>query len=169
MSVSPTLKKENTPEITLNILYATGFRLTGNHQSTKKLVQKAVLRPCNIPSPEPGTAIKNLCLAFLEEYANRPDRHQTIKPYAMDVLARDVSGIQEAILRLEPGVRLAVVLRDIAGLSYAEIAEVTSSSEKEVSGRIAAARRDIRELLPAPAGLTPLPGRRLNARKIGSH
>ncbi len=55
--------------------------------------------------------------------------------------------VQQAILELPPRLRLPVVLYDIEGLSYAEIARALELAEGTVKSRIHRARATLRELL----------------------
>jgi len=144
------LKKDNSFERLFSLIYSTGFRLTGNHQSATLLVKKALPKHNNNGKPEPAEAIKNLCRAFIEDTANS---RQKFKPKACgsNTPARNNSRVQEALLSLEPGERTAVVLRDTLGFSYAEIAGVTLVGEKDVATRIASARYKLKKLLAEAA------------------
>jgi RNA polymerase sigma-70 factor, ECF subfamily len=55
--------------------------------------------------------------------------------------------IQEALAALKPGLRAAILLREIEGLSYEEIAEVLQISIGTVKSRISRAREELRESL----------------------
>ena len=57
--------------------------------------------------------------------------------------------VQEALQELSPELRLAVVLYDIEGLPYGEIARVLEVPEGTVKSRIHRARNDLRERLRA--------------------
>jgi RNA polymerase sigma-70 factor (ECF subfamily) len=63
-----------------------------------------------------------------------------------------VARVERAIEELEPGHRAVVVLRDVEGLSYGEIAEVTGSTRAAVKSRLHRARgelaRKLEDLLP---------------------
>jgi RNA polymerase sigma-70 factor (ECF subfamily) len=65
--------------------------------------------------------------------------------------AEQLGEIQEALLQLPFDQRTAVVLSDLHGLSYGEIAEATSVSLGTVKSRIARGRGRLRELLRAAA------------------
>lgn len=68
-------------------------------------------------------------------------------------LARDAAERVEAALRLlQPNFRAAVVLRDIEGLSYEEIAEVLEIHIGTVRSRIARGREGLRQLLEKAEG-----------------
>jgi RNA polymerase sigma-70 factor (ECF subfamily) len=68
--------------------------------------------------------------------------------------------VQEALLELPPDLQMAVVLYDIEGLSYREIARVLRVPEGTVKSRIHRARNALRESLSAfvrtqPEGVAP--------------
>jgi len=68
--------------------------------------------------------------------------------------------VQEALLELPPDLRMAVILFDIEGQSYRDIADVLGIPEGTVKSRIHRARNALRELLRGlvhtePAGETP--------------
>jgi len=61
------------------------------------------------------------------------------------------SRVQEALLTLSPALRLPLVLYDIEGLGYVEIAQVLELAEGTVKSRIHRARQALRPLLGALA------------------
>jgi len=61
------------------------------------------------------------------------------------------SRVQAALLTLSPSLRLPLVLYDIEGLGYAEVAEVLELAEGTVKSRIHRARQALRPLLGALA------------------
>ncbi|HEV8633332.1 MAG TPA: sigma-70 family RNA polymerase sigma factor [Chloroflexota bacterium] len=66
-----------------------------------------------------------------------------------------IEQIQEALLQLPFDQRTAVVLSDLHGLSYDEVAETTSTSLGTVKSRIARGRAKLRDLLGARPELSP--------------
>jgi RNA polymerase sigma-70 factor (ECF subfamily) len=70
--------------------------------------------------------------------------------------------LQEGLATLPPDQRLAVILRDVQGLSYEEAAEVMRSSVGTVKSRIARGRARMREYLMAKRELLPRPFRLKN-------
>jgi RNA polymerase sigma-70 factor, ECF subfamily len=68
--------------------------------------------------------------------------------------------IEQALLALPPDQRLAVVLCDVEGLSYDEIAEVTRASLGTVKSRISRGRARMRQLLRETREPFPPPRRR---------
>lgn len=145
------LNKPHSLDRLFSLLYSTGFRLTGNHQSATLLVKNALHKHDNNGRPEPTEAIKNLCCAFIEDTTNSRQQPKS-GICGANTPNRNNSRVQDALLNLEPGERTAVVLRDTLGFSYVEIARVTLSSEKEVATRIASARCKLKNLL-APAAV----------------
>lgn len=63
--------------------------------------------------------------------------------------------IQAGLATLPPDQRLAVILRDVQGLSYEEIAQVTSSSLGTVRSRLSRGRARLRDYLKAQRELLP--------------
>jgi RNA polymerase sigma factor (sigma-70 family) len=63
--------------------------------------------------------------------------------------------LQQALAQLPPDQRLAVILCDVQGFDYADIAEVTDSSLGTVKSRISRARSRLRALLLARRELLP--------------
>ncbi len=57
--------------------------------------------------------------------------------------------VQEAVLALEPRLRVLVVLKHFQGLSYAAISEITGVPEKTVKSRLFSARQRLREVMEA--------------------
>ena len=68
-------------------------------------------------------------------------------PERMVLRAEVIEQIQGALLKLPPEQRLALILSDIQGLSYDEIARVMGTSLGTVKSRIARGRGHLRELL----------------------
>ncbi|HXG41197.1 MAG TPA: sigma-70 family RNA polymerase sigma factor [Dehalococcoidia bacterium] len=81
-----------------------------------------------------------------------PSQASPLQAYLEGELAQE---IQRGLLRLPPDQRLAVVLRDVEGLSYEEIARAMGTSLGTVKSRIGRGRARLREHLTA-AGLVPL-------------
>lgn len=72
------------------------------------------------------------------------------------------AALQAAIAALEPGYREVLLLRDVEGLSAAEVAEVTAQSVAAVKSRLHRARAQVRERLAPllrPRGEPSPPGR----------
>ncbi|OGO47877.1 MAG: RNA polymerase subunit sigma-24 [Chloroflexi bacterium RBG_16_64_32] len=63
--------------------------------------------------------------------------------------------LREGLVTLPPDQRLAVILRDVQGFAYEEVAEVTSASLGTVKSRISRGRAAMREFLLARGELLP--------------
>ena len=70
-----------------------------------------------------------------------------VQPDAALALARDKRRVHQAIALLEPEQRVLVALRDIEGLSYEEIIEITELPEGTVKSRLHRARERLGELI----------------------
>lgn len=152
-------------------IYTMAYRLTGNADDAADLAQDVFVRVLrNLHTYRPGTfhgwlyrITKNLFLDRVrrarrirmeplvdEEEWRHPVSHE---PGPADVLER---GTLEARLAgglesLPPTFRLAIVLCDVEGLSYEEIAEATGWPMGTVRSRIHRARRQLRDHVTAPA------------------
>ena len=91
----------------------------------------------------------NRCLNWRKAGARRAALHKTWSEQPMESSSptgRDQQ-IQEALMKLDPKQRAAVVLTTYDGLNHAEAARVLDCSETTVSWRIFAARRKLKRLL----------------------
>jgi len=61
--------------------------------------------------------------------------------------SRISQAIHDALRRISPKLRTVIVLKELEGLSYGEIAEVLDISEGTVKSRISRAREELRQLL----------------------
>lgn len=87
----------------------------------------------------------------LTEPATQPDWN----PEEAALRAEVIAAIEAAILKLAPDQRLVIILSDIQGMSYEEIARVAGTPLGTVKSRIARARARLRELLLAQPELFP--------------
>jgi RNA polymerase sigma-70 factor (ECF subfamily) len=76
-------------------------------------------------------------------------------PEGAALRAEVIAAIEAAILRLAPDQRLVIILGDIQGLSYEEIARITDAPLGTVKSRIARARARLREALQGQLELFP--------------
>jgi len=132
-------KKTVSVEKLINLLYSTAYRLTGDHQNAKNLVRKIV---CDVNLGQPhSVVIKQMCTVFLADNAAGTQLSDcaAITSIAGNPIGAG-TGVQDSLLYLNPVERMAVILRDVLGFSYVEIAEATLLSEKDVAGKIASAR-----------------------------
>lgn len=146
-------------------LYSVAYRLTGNQDDAADLVQEVLLRVRRgLASYRPGSMEGWLSRittnVFLDEMRRRrrrpvealpddPDKGLPSTAPADEVLAgQGLSGaVQAALLRLPDEFRAAVVLCDVVGLSYAEIASTLGVPLGTVRSRIHRGRGLLREAL----------------------
>ena len=146
-------------------LYTVAYRLTGNHDDAQDLVQEVLLRvQRGLAGYRPGTLEGWLSRittnAFLDDVRRRkrrptdpigddPDRLLPAAPGADDAL--DAAGlpdhVQAAVASLPDDYRVAVVLCDVVGLPYQEIAESLDVPVGTVRSRIHRGRAQLREVL----------------------
>lgn len=147
-------------------IYNYAYRLTGNPHDAKDLVQEVLLRVRRgLDSYSPGSfdgwlwrITRN---AFLDDVRKRnrrptsplPDDVDRLalasSPAADDVLASIRLGedIQKALLDLPADFREAIVMCDIVGMSYEEIAQAIDSPIGTVRSRIHRGRKLLKERL----------------------
>ncbi|MEA2702212.1 MAG: hypothetical protein QOD63_157 [Actinomycetota bacterium] len=146
-------------------LYMLAFRLTGNNDDAQDLVQEVLLRvrrglETYRPGSFEGWLSRITTNTFLDEVRRRrrrpadpfPDDPDRVIPPsdAADVaLAAEAlpDDVQSALRRLAPDYRAAVVLCDVVGLSYQEIADALDAPVGTVRSRIHRGRSQLREIL----------------------
>ena len=161
----------------LDALYRTAVRMTKHREDAEDLVQETYLRAFRfINRFKPGTNLKAwlfkiLTNTFINQYrkaAREPDvdylddseefylyrsvredgsppLSESAEEAALDQLGQE--NIIKAIEDLPGPYRLAVILVDVEGFSYKEIAEMTSSKLGTVMSRIARGRKILQRLL----------------------
>src|SRR4051794_25567839 len=135
-------------------LYTVAYRLTGNEDDARDLVQETLLRVrTGLRTYKPGSMegwLSRIATnVFLDDVRRRkrrpldllPDDPDRVIPPAVaadDALAAEVlpDEIQAAIKRLPADFRVAVVLSDVVGLTYAEIGETLGVPIGTVRSRI---------------------------------
>lgn len=146
-------------------LYTIAYRLTGNDDDAQDLVQEVLLRVRRgLRTYRPGSLEAWLSRittnAFLDQVRQRrrrpveplPEEPERVIPpsvgadEALDaaVLPDD---LQDAIRGLPPDYRVAVVLSDVVGLTYAEVSEALSVPMGTVRSRLHRGRLLLREAL----------------------
>jgi RNA polymerase sigma-70 factor (ECF subfamily) len=154
--------------------YNLAYRLTGNAADAEDLVQEAFLRAYRFferydrSMPFMNWFNRILTNLYIDEYRRRGrlrtvsidevyntedgDEGTTIDipDAAPDPLERALSNeyiqaIHEGLQHLSPEFRIAVVLADLEGYSYEEIAEITKTSIGTVRSRIHRGRKQLRE------------------------
>jgi len=149
-------------------IYNFAYRLTGNPDDAADLVQEVLLRVRKgLASYTPGSfegwlwrITRNAFLDGVRKKKRRPtsplpddDRNTLLtSPSPDEVLAsvRLSEDIQAALLKLPIEFREAVVLCDVVGLSYEEIARAIESPVGTVRSRIHRGRKMLRGLLTWP-------------------
>ena len=164
--------EEHAPRV-----YRLAYRLTGDHHDAEDLTLDVCVRVFrSLDSYRPGTfegwlhrittnlfldrarRAQRLRIDHLGEglaarlRASSPDPHEVYEGMHLD------DDVQSALDSLPPQFRAAVVLSDIEGLSYEEVADVLGIKMGTVRSRIHRGRARLRELLahrePARAGAT---------------
>ncbi len=146
-------------------MYSVAFRLSGNQSDAEDVVQEALLRvkrglETYTPGSLQGWLARIVTNVFLDETRRRkrrpqsrlpddPDRALAGGPAAGEALALESlpDHLQEALGRLAEEFRVTVVLCDVAGLSYDEIATCTGVPVGTVRSRVHRGRMRLREVL----------------------
>lgn len=157
-------------------VYRLAYRLTGNRHDAEDLTQEVFVRVFrSLSSYAPGTFEGWLHRITVNLFLDSVRRKQRIR---FDALADDAHDrlpgseagperafehgnldydVQDALNRLPPDFRAAVVLCDIEGLSYEEIAATLGIKLGTVRSRIHRGRAQLRELLAHRAPVSPSP------------
>jgi RNA polymerase sigma-70 factor, ECF subfamily len=144
-------------------LYNVAYRLTGNDDDAYDLVQEALIRVRRgLETYQPGSMeawlSRIVTNVFLDEVRRRrrrpvealpedPERLLPSSPGADEATDSLPDDVQAALRRLPEDFRTAVVLCDVVGLSYEEIADALSVPVGTVRSRIHRGRRLLRAAL----------------------
>ena len=110
----------------------------------------AIVRNCGYTWRR-GTRTQRESVPYVEdEHGGGDDSHRATDAAAIESSAR--SQLRDALDQLLPEHREAIVLREIEGLSYKEIASVTGTPIGTVMSRLSRARRRLQEALGLGAG-----------------
>ena len=150
-------------------MYAVAFRMCGNHEDAQDCLQDAMIRIYRAIGSFKGQSsfatwvyriTMNTCLDELRRRKNRqsasldslldtgwspsddldtPERHALMSEKRRE--------IEQAIAALPEDMRAAIVLRDIQGFSYEEIARMLDANVGTVKSRISRGREKLREKL----------------------
>lgn len=161
----------------LDSLYRTALRMTNNPQEAEDLVQETMLKAFRFSHTyQPGTNLRAWLFRILNTSAINRYRKNATHPVPSSLpegeefylynKIRDLSGqelsqgaeeevlnkyldedVYKALNDLPPNFRMAVVLADIEGLSYKEIAEALQIPIGTVMSRISRARRQLQKSL----------------------
>ncbi|AGL03443.1 RNA polymerase sigma factor [Desulfoscipio gibsoniae] len=147
-------KQGNSSEQIVNLLYNTGYRLTGSHNKTQELLT-AVFNALN-GNISINIALKNLCLIYRNKTTSSPGKNLPKAKSSPPAKDNSTDKIQEALLTLSPIERLVLVLREVLGLNYTEIAELTGIEKIAVTRLLNAGRWELRkQLAPLPSQRRP--------------
>jgi RNA polymerase sigma-70 factor (ECF subfamily) len=144
-------------------LYNVAYRLSGNDDDAYDLVQEALLRvrkglETYQPGSMEGWLSRIVTNVFLDEVRRKRRRPIEVMPEDTERLLPSTPGadeatdnlsddVQDALRRLPEDFRTAVVLCDVVGLSYEEIADAISVPVGTVRSRIHRGRRLLRTAL----------------------
>jgi RNA polymerase sigma-70 factor (ECF subfamily) len=161
----------------LDSLYRTALRMTNNPQEAEDLVQETMLKAFRFAHTyQPGTNLRAWLFRILNTSAINRYRKQATHPTPVTLpegeefylynQIRDLSGqdlsqgaeeevlgqyldedVYKALNDLPPNFRMAVILADIEGMSYKEIAETLQIPIGTVMSRISRARRQLQKSL----------------------
>lgn len=159
----------------LGSLYNTAYRMARNAQDAEDLVQETYLRAYrSFDQFTPGTNLKAwlfriLKNAFINEYRKRraapveeefaaleesfesridSDRYPSAKTPEQEALEGSLDeNVQRALDELPPDYRMAVLLADLEGFSYKEIAEILEIPIGTVMSRLYRGRKQLEEVL----------------------
>jgi RNA polymerase sigma-70 factor (ECF subfamily) len=148
-------------------LYTVAHRLTGNDDDAQDLVQETLLRVRRgLETYEPGALnawLARICTNFfldelrrrrrrpLELFPDDPHRLMVPAPGADEVSTLMSRDVEAALAALPDDFRVAVVLCDVAGLGYDEIARAIGVPIGTVRSRIHRGRRLLRTALSGAA------------------
>ncbi len=146
-------------------MYSVAYRLAGNHDDAEDVVQEALLRvKRGLVKYQPGNfngwLARIVTNVFLDHARRRSRRPQSALPDDPDrviegapgadeeLAARDLPDhLQDALRALPDDFRAAVVLCDVVGQSYDEIAETLGIPVGTVRSRVHRGRSRLREVL----------------------
>lgn len=149
-------------------VFGTALRLTRSREDAEDLAQEAIVRAYDAYERFDGTNFKAWMLRILTNlYINRYRQRQrgpqmssideegTLEPVANDGYLTDRqvfdelvgAEVEEALAKVPEDFRLTVILSDIEGMSYQEIADVTEVPIGTVRSRLARGRALLRKYL----------------------
>jgi RNA polymerase sigma-70 factor (ECF subfamily) len=145
------------------MLFTLAARVLGSRADAEDAVQEALIRawsalPRFRESARFSTWLYRICLncAYDVRSRRRAEPSDTMDERADPrdpIAAGELSGaLQAALDALEETYRVAVVMYDVLGCSYAEIAEATGLAEGTVKSRIFRGRRELAERLGTSVG-----------------
>ena len=145
-----TLFAEHQPAV---LRYLT--RIVGQAEPARDLAQDVFVRISQTPIPDGGAGdlrpwvfriARNLAFNYLRDEARRPIAPEPVDAPA-NASAETVVTVRDALQRLADVDRDIVLLREIAGLSYDELAAVCEITPDAVRSRLHRARNELRQAL----------------------
>ncbi len=153
-------------------VYNLALRMLGNEQDALDASQEAFFRAYRSLDSFRGDSkfsvwlyriTGNVCLDMLRRAGRRPESSLTVEDDGEELAVPDERGdpqralerkelraaVREGLMRLEPPFRQALILRELNGLTYDEIARVTGLEAGTVKSRIFRARRKLAAYLTA--------------------
>jgi RNA polymerase sigma-70 factor, ECF subfamily len=148
-------------------LYRLAVRVMGDRAEAEDALQEALLdawrridrfRGDSAFSTWMYRVVTNRCVAMLRKRRPVPVDAASIESGAARLPAADspervaeadasMAALGDALRRLPDGLRICWVLRELEGLGYTEISEITGASEDAVRGRIHRARTRLAEVM----------------------
>jgi RNA polymerase sigma-70 factor (ECF subfamily) len=144
--------------------------LTRSSGDADDVVQEAYLRAFSFFDSFRGgdgrawlfSIVRNTCYTWLRknrthdlmtefDEALHSGTEQTASPEALQLRRADSEMVKEALEKLPAEFREVLVLREMEGLSYKEIAEISGIAIGTVMSRLARARKRLHDLLTTPA------------------
>jgi len=133
----------------LDTAYNLALWLTGSHRDAEEVVQKSVLSAFRASDRSGKSNTRARWLLIVRKTAdswlseNRPVPVAEVPDIADMAVAEEQREMRGAIAALPVPFRVTLVLRDIEGLDYREIADVTEVSIGTVMSRLAWAREQL--------------------------
>jgi RNA polymerase sigma-70 factor (ECF subfamily) len=150
----------------LDAAYNLARWLTGNETDARDVVQDASLRAFKFFGGFRGgdarawllTIVRNTCFTSLQRQRNAPHVFQdedqleqledvTVNPAQLQERSANIELVRGAIAQLAPEFREAIVLREMEGFSYKEIADIANVRIGTVMSRLARGRRELQRIL----------------------
>lgn len=155
-------------------LYALAYHMTGNHEDANDLVQEALIKAYRSLKKFRGnssfyTWIYRITVNYTLNHVKRRRRHVHFSlddvdtaietdPHFIELMShvtprREVGlnelqqRLNEALQKLSENHRMVVVMHDIQGMTHADIAKATGTSEGTVRSRLFYARQQLQGLL----------------------
>jgi RNA polymerase sigma-70 factor (ECF subfamily) len=144
-------------------------RIVGQRETAHDLTQEVFLRVSRARVPEAGELVvrawvfkiaRNLALNHLRDGRRRP---QTVElaDVATGATQEVSAAVRQALAALPAPDRDVFLMREMAGLSYEDIATASELSVEAVRSRLRRAREQLRQALSAPLGVQRQQGVRI--------